>query len=268
LKYRALSLACMFGMTTLLFAACGVNNGNNGITTRNANPANWVRNATDPGTNGNAGGNGNRTNTTRMAGFGSAGSGTVSGGGNSGNSSGNGGGTSTSSVGALGIGDLNGHLRNLGVPSSDVLVLGNLMIVGVNQQNQNAGNTGNARTRGSAGQNGNTSGVSGTTAPNTSGTTGYSGSGLAQAGSNAAGTTGGTGSSASSTQSSDYLLRAHFGRQFRVMKVSDRKALQAMERVRRNLYTAASIRSHSLQIVQDMHYIVSKATDVSSHPVA
>jgi hypothetical protein len=266
LKYRALSLACIFGMTTLLFAACGVNNGNNGITTRNANPANWVRNATDPGITGNAGRNGNRTNTTRMAGFGSTGWGTASGGGNSANSSGNSGRTSTSSVGALGVGDLNGHLRNLGVPSSDVLLLGNLMIVGVNQQNQNAGNTGNAAgTRRSAGQNGNPAGVSGTTAPNTSGTIGYNRSGIGQARSNAAGTTGGTGSSASSTQSSDYLLRAHFGRQFRVMKVSDRKALQAMERVRRNLFTASSIRSHSLQIVQDMHYIVSKATDVSSH---
>jgi hypothetical protein len=158
-----------------------------------------------------------------MAGFGSTGWGTASGGG-----------TSTSSVAALGIGDLNGHLRSLGVPSSDVLLLGNLMIVGVNQQNQNAGNTGNA-----------------------AGTTGSAGP---------TGTTDGTGSNASSTESSDYLLRAHFGRQFRVMKVSDRKALQAMERVRRNLYTAASIRSQSLQLVQDMHYIVSKATDVSSHP--
>jgi hypothetical protein len=260
LKYRALSLACVLGMSTLLLAGCGANNGNNAMNARNANPGNWVRNATDPGTNGNGGGNGNRTNTTRIAGFGLTGSGTASDGGNSGNSSGNGGGTSTSSIGALGIGDLNGHLRSLGVPSSDVLLLGNLMIVGVNKQNQNAGNTGNAAgMTGSAGQNGSTSG---TTASDRSGTT----SGVGQAGSNDAGTTDGTGTNASPATSSDDMLRAHFGRQFRVMKVSDRKALQAMERVRRTLYTASSIRSQSLQLVQDMHYIVSKATDVSSHP--
>jgi hypothetical protein len=111
LKHKALTMVCIMVMFTMLLTGCGVLNNNDGVTTRNANPGNIVRNLTDNRNNTMYNRDGMRGTTTgNRTTYGTTG-------------------TGTSGMTSLATGtDLDSQLRNLGFQNT--LVIGNTIIVG------------------------------------------------------------------------------------------------------------------------------------------
>ncbi|TJY44041.1 hypothetical protein E5161_01185 [Cohnella pontilimi] len=303
MKYRFLSLACVVGMSAVLFTGCTANN--NGVGTRGIGRANTglgvhpnattmdgrggsvYRNLTAADGVNRTGTTGMTGGTTGMTGFGTGGTGTT---------------------GTFGLSD---H-RQLGILNSEVLLLGNVMIVGSDTNTRTAGRAGNVtRTRSmlttgtqSAGNNGRvTSGQTGVGATGSVGIGGYGATGTVGAGRtgtggfgvsgglgvgrtgtrglNATGNlgAGGMGTSgvggmgatgfdtmgtASATGDTAQMLQTQFGQSFRVMRVSDRRAIDAIHRVKRNLSSGTSLSMNSRAVLKDLQYILNNASDVNT----
>jgi hypothetical protein len=187
LKHKTLTLVCIMVMFAMLLTGCGVLNNNDGVTTRNANPGNIVRNLTDNRNNTMYNRDGMRGTTTgNRTTYGTTG-------------------TGTSGMTSLATGtDLDSQLRNLGFQNT--LVIGNTIIVG------------------------------------TTGTTG---------------TTGKTGTTAMGD------INRYFGQNTHVLKVTDKQAIKAMQRVKSKMNSNKSLDQAST-IAADIKTILKHATPMNN----
>jgi hypothetical protein len=195
LKHKTLTLVCIMVMFAMLLTGCGVLNNNDGVTTRNANPGNIVRNLTDNRNNTMYNRDGMRGTTTGIGTRGTGGTyGTT--------------GTGTSGMTSLATGtDLDSQLRNLGFQNT--LVIGNTIIVG-------------------------TTGTTGTT-----------------------GKTGTTGTTAMGD------INRYFGQNTHVLKVTDKQAIKAMQRVKSKMNSNKSLDQAST-IAADIKTILKHATPMNN----
>lgn len=262
LNYRSLTLACTIGLSAVLFAGCG---NNNDVGTRSTNRGNLIGTNAYHGLNNRGGmlnggsysGMGTTTGTYRGTGIAGYG-GTY-------------GGTGTTGIGASGIGGTYG--------GTGISPLGTS---GFGGTYDGTGTSGLGGTYSGT----STSGFGGNNATGTGSYTGTSGGGtfgsLSATGgfslhdpdtllfgnlmivgpksrNTILGTTGRTGTGGTSLTGSTHAQA--FGQQFRVLRVTDSKAVAALHRLKRNL-SGSSITAKSDAVAKDLNYVLKKATVV------
>ncbi|WP_123041996.1 hypothetical protein [Cohnella candidum] len=256
MNYRSLTLACTIGLSAVLFAGCG---NNNDVGTRSTNRGNLIGTHAYHGLNNRGG----MLNGGTYGGTGSTG-------------------MSTSSIGNSGIG---GTYGGTGISPLGTSGFGGTYNGTGTTGMGTYGGTGTSGFNGTYGGT-STSGFGGNTATGTGSYTGTSSGGtfgsLSATGgfslhdpdtllfgnlmivgpksrNTMLGTTGGTGTDGTSLTRSTHAQA--FGQQFRVLRVTDSKAVAALHRLKRNL-TGSSITTKSDALAKDLRYVLKKATVV------